>query len=154
RRASASLGWKRFCEELNLDAGLINGDEKKAVGALLTCAYQATKNSSEQTFQAAREVASSIGAVFHHWQIDDEVNSYTSKIETALGRKLTWEKDDISLQNIQARTRSPIIWMLANVKGAILLTTSNRSEADVGYATMDGDTSGSLAPIAGITKVF
>src|SRR5690606_32360956 len=74
RRASASLGWKRFCEELNLDAGLINGDEKKAVGALLTCAYQATKNSSEQTFQAAREVASSIGAVFHHWQIDDEVN--------------------------------------------------------------------------------
>jgi NAD+ synthase (glutamine-hydrolysing) len=35
-----------------------------------------------------------------------------------------------------------------------LLTTSNRSEGDVGYATMDGDTSGSLAPIAGIDKPF
>jgi NAD+ synthase (glutamine-hydrolysing) len=44
--------------------------------------------------------------------------------------------------------------MLANVKKAVLLTTSNRSEGDVGYATMDGDTSGSLAPIAGIDKLF
>lgn len=154
RRASGSLGWNRFCEELELDPLLVNGDMKKAVAALLTCAYQATKNSSTQTLQAAKEVAASIGAEFHHWQIDDEVNSYTSKIETALGRKLSWEQDDVSLQNIQARARSPIIWMLANVKRAILLTTSNRSEADVGYATMDGDTSGSLAPIAGITKVF
>jgi NAD+ synthase (glutamine-hydrolysing) len=57
------------------------------------------------------------------------------------------------LQNIQARARSPVIWMLANIKQAILLTTSNRSEGDVGYATMDGDTSGSLAPIAGIDKI-
>src|SRR5690606_32135953 len=47
-----------------------------------------------------------------------------------------------------------IIWMLANVNRAVLLTTSNRSEGDVGYATMDGDTSGSLAPIAGLTKPF
>ena len=44
--------------------------------------------------------------------------------------------------------------MLANIKGALLLSTSNRSEAAVGYATMDGDTSGGLAPIAGIDKAF
>jgi NAD+ synthase (glutamine-hydrolysing) len=44
--------------------------------------------------------------------------------------------------------------MLANVNRAVLLTTSNRSEGDVGYATMDGDTSGSLAPIAGLSKPF
>ncbi len=58
------------------------------------------------------------------------------------------------MQNIQARTRSPIIWMLANIKRAVLLTTSNRSEGDVGYATMDGDTSGSFGPIAGLSKTF
>src|SRR5258708_20285320 len=58
------------------------------------------------------------------------------------------------MQNIQGRSRSPVIWLLANVKQSILLTTSNRSEGDVGYATMDGDTSGSLAPIAGIDKPF
>ena len=43
---------------------------------------------------------------------------------------------------------------MANIKRSILLTTSNRSEGDVGYATMDGDTSGSLAPLAGIDKPF
>ena len=44
--------------------------------------------------------------------------------------------------------------MLANIKNALLLTTSNRSEGDVGYATMDGDTSGSIAPIAAVDKQF
>lgn len=129
-------------------------DYKQTVGDVLTCAYQGTKNSSDTTLEAARELALSIGAEFHQWNIDDEVKSYTEKAEKAIGRKLTWETDDVSMQNIQARARSPIIWMLANIKQSILLTTSNRSEGDVGYATMDGDTSGSLAPIAGIDKPF
>jgi NAD+ synthase (glutamine-hydrolysing) len=47
-----------------------------------------------------------------------------------------------------------MIWMLANIEGKLLLTTSNRSEGDVGYTTMDGDSSGSLAPIAGVDKPF
>jgi NAD+ synthase (glutamine-hydrolysing) len=44
--------------------------------------------------------------------------------------------------------------MIANLKNALLLATSNRSEAAVGYATMDGDTCGGLSPIAGIDKAF
>jgi len=44
--------------------------------------------------------------------------------------------------------------MLANLNNALLISTSNRSEAAVGYATMDGDTSGGLSPIAGIDKAF
>jgi NAD+ synthase (glutamine-hydrolysing) len=44
--------------------------------------------------------------------------------------------------------------MIANLEGALLLSTSNRSEAAVGYATMDGDTAGGLSPIAGIDKAF
>jgi len=151
RRASKELGWEKFCYSLGLP---LLQNEKDSVSRLLTCAYQGTKNSSETTLQAARELALSIGAAFHCWSIDEEVNSYERKIEIALGRRLTWETDDIAKQNIQARARSPIIWLLANVNQSILLTTSNRSEGDVGYATMDGDTSGSLAPIAGVDKPF
>lgn len=150
RRGSIQLGWNNFAEQLNLSAQ----NEKEATHSLLTCAYQGTQNSSEKTLNAAKTLADSIGASFHHWLIDEEVESYKSKIETVLNRSLSWEKDDIALQNIQARSRSPIIWMLANIQQAILLTTSNRSEGDVGYTTMDGDTSGSLAPIAGVDKPF
>lgn len=152
KRASASLGWEAFNQQFGLEQQ--TRDWKTAMRQLLTCAYQGTRNSSEQTLAAARHLADSLGAQFHHWLIDDEVASYTEKIEHAIQRKLTWQQDDITLQNIQARTRSPIIWMLANVHRAVLLTTSNRSEGDVGYATMDGDTSGSFAPIAGLSKVF
>ena len=58
------------------------------------------------------------------------------------------------MQNIQARVRSPFIWFIANTNNMLLLSTSNRSENAVGYSTMDGDTSGSISPIAGIDKVF
>ena len=71
-----------------------------------------------------------------------------------MGRQLSWERDDLALQNIQARARGPSVWLLANIRGALLLATSNRSEAAVGYATMDGDTCGGLSPIAGIDKAF
>ncbi len=150
RRASAELGWDEFCKQLNLESTV--NTQQQAVQRLLTCAYQATENSSEKTFQAAQQLAGSIGATFHHWSVQDEIDTYSSKIEKALKRNLDWQTDDITLQNIQARARSPIIWMLANIHHAILLTTSNRSEGAVGYATMDGDTSGSLAPISGINK--
>jgi NAD+ synthase (glutamine-hydrolysing) len=121
---------------------------------LLHCVYQGSKNSSAVTRQAAQAVAEALGAEFSVLAIDDLVSAYVKKIETVLGRNLTWEKDDLALQNIQARVRGPSVWLLANVKSALLLATSNRSEAAVGYATMDGDTCGGLAPIAGIDKAY
>lgn len=153
RRASEELGWEKFWKALGVGPGAPT-TLKDAMRWLLTCAYQTTSNSSKVTLDAARTLSHSIGAEFHHWSVDEETNSYRKKVEEAIGRPLTWEQDDIALQNIQARSRSPVIWMLANVKQSVLLTTSNRSEGSVGYATMDGDTSGSLAPLAGIDKPF
>ncbi|GAB3287910.1 glutamine-dependent NAD(+) synthetase [Hymenobacter tenuis] len=127
---------------------------KELTRRLLTCAYQGTVNSSDDTFNSAKELADSIGAVFYNWTIDDEVTGYVGKIEHALGRELTWKTDDLALQNIQARVRAPSIWLLANVQNCLLMTTSNRSEASVGYCTMDGDTAGSISPIAGVDKDF
>ena len=122
--------------------------------ALLTCVYQSTKHSSETTRTAARLVASALGATFIEADVEPLVSAYVSKVEEGLGRALTWSADDIALQNIQARTRGPLVWFIANIKSALLLATSNRSEAAVGYTTMDGDTCGGLSPIAGIDKAF
>jgi NAD+ synthase (glutamine-hydrolysing) len=155
RRGIQELGVDGFIAKLGLPlTASTNDPEKSLVNQLLTTAYQGTKNSSEATFNSAKALAESLGATFVSWSIEEEVQAYTQTIEGVLGRKLTWEQDDISLQNIQARTRSPIIWLLANLKNALLLSTSNRSEGDVGYATMDGDTSGSISPIAGVDKDF
>ena len=56
-------------------------------------------------------------------------------VGSALGRELSWERDDIALQNVQARARVPGIWLLANLRGALLLATSNRSEACLLYTS-------------------
>jgi len=129
-------------------------DEREMVGRLLACVYQSTQHSGETTLNAARGVAEAIGAEFFQFDVDHVVNDYIGLISGAIGRKLTWDSDDLALQNIQARARSPGVWLLANLRGALLASTSNRSEAAVGYATMDGDTSGGISPIAGIDKAF
>ncbi|MFY0593880.1 NAD(+) synthase [Roseivirga sp.] len=153
KRGMSDLGSDAFLSGINLSK-LIKPSEKEVVNEIFHTAYQGTKNSSETTLNAAKSLADSIGAKFYNWTIDEPVEAYSNTIEKVLDRKLTWSEDDLALQNIQARSRSPIIWMLTNITQTLLLTTSNRSEGDVGYATMDGDTSGSIAPISSVDKGF
>jgi NAD+ synthase (glutamine-hydrolysing) len=144
------LGARGFCTR----AGLSDYPGEVLPRRLITCLYQGTKNSSETTLSAARTVADGLGVKFHAIDVEDLVKAYTSKMSVALQHEMSWEKDDITLQNIQARVRAPSVWMIANIENKLLLTTSNRSEAAVGYCTMDGDTAGSIAPLGGIDKAF
>ncbi len=121
---------------------------------LLVCVYQASDQSGAETEDSAKCLAESVGADYQRWDISQLVEGYTAMVSDGIGRKLTWSEDDVTLQNIQARVRAPGIWMLANIRNSLLIATSNRSEAAVGYATMDGDTCGGLSPIAGIDKAF
>jgi NAD+ synthase (glutamine-hydrolysing) len=130
------------------------GDPRALVRAVLTCVYQSTANSGPVTREAARGLAAAVGAGFHEFDVEEIVRGYEAIVARALGRPLSWDRDDVALQNIQARARAPGVWMLANITGGLLVSTSNRSEAAVGYATMDGDTSGGIAPIAGIDKAY
>ena len=155
QRAMAGLGLEGLKHRLAYITSIADARDIDAVmEQLFTGVYQATRNSSEITRAAAEAVTKAVGGTFHELNVDSIVASYTGIVEQAIGRELTWTNDDLALQNIQARTRSPGVWMFANLKNALLLSTSNRSEAAVGYATMDGDTSGGLSPIAGIDKAF
>lgn len=157
RRKSGSAGFV---------VSLSGGADSSAVAALahvaikgggegtLTTVFQGTKNSSPEARASARAVAEAVGSEHVEWEVDGIVAAYEALAAKALGRPLTWEQDDIARQNIQARVRAPGAWTLANVKNALLLATSDRSEAAVGYATMDGDTAGGVSPIAGIDKAF
>ncbi len=120
----------------------------------LCCIYQASSQSGSVTKNAAEKLAATLGAEFHFWDITELISQYTRLAEGSLQRAFSWESDDLSLQNIQARSRVPGLWMLANARNHLLITTGNRSEADAGYCTMDGDTAGSIAPLAGVSKHF
>jgi NAD+ synthase (glutamine-hydrolysing) len=150
-----SIGWEKLTDKLSYIKNIKNfQDVNTLTHHLLTCVYQASKNSGDITRNAAEKLAKALNASYFYLFIGDLVEDYQQIVSESLGRPLTWETDDITLQNIQARVRSPSVWMFANIKNALLLSTSNRSEAAVGYATMDGDTSGGLSPIAGIDKAF
>lgn len=155
KRAINELGEKKFLKKLNIknlknNYNNINSIMKK----LLITAYQKSKNSSSKTQISANKLANFISSNHFEWSINEEIDSIISKISKKTKQIYNWEKDNIAMQNIQARVRSPFIWFLANTNNMLLLSTSNRSENAVGYSTMDGDTSGSISPIAGIDKVF
>jgi NAD+ synthase (glutamine-hydrolysing) len=153
--ATAEIGRDGLLKKLSYIRGLEQAADNRAiVRRLLACVYQSTRNSGDVTRSAARTVAEALGAEFLEFNVDESVQGYIQMVSRELGRQLDWKTDDLALQNIQARTRSPSVWLLANLRNALLLATSNRSEAAVGYATMDGDTSGGLSPIAGIDKAF
>ncbi|MEQ1571589.1 MAG: NAD(+) synthase [Myxococcota bacterium] len=127
---------------------------RAAVHAQLVTAYMGTENSGSHTRAAARKLAEELGAEHLEVDIQQAVDTHVALGSRLLGTELTWDDpaDDVPLQNVQARLRGSLIWVVANVRKALLLATSNKSEAAVGYATMDGDTSGGLCPLADVPK--
>lgn len=150
-----SIGIERFKQRLSYIEKIQQATStKEIVHELLYCIWQGTENSSAETKFSATSLAEDLNARFYDVNINGLVETYKELIESGLDRKLSWDTDDIALQNIQARVRAPSAWLLTNIYNCLLLSTSNRSEASVGYATMDGDTAGSISPLAGIDKTF
>lgn len=120
----------------------------------LVTTYLATSHSGEATRSAAASLAGALGAEHLEVDLQEAVDLHRTLCRRLTGVALTWDDPthDLTLQNVQARLRSSLVWMVANLRGRLLLTTSNKSEAAVGYTTMDGDSSGGLAPIADVPK--
>ena len=157
KRIVIKKGVEEINQKLNLNlekSNDLHSNVRIIINKILFTAYQETENSSETTKESAKILSDFIGSNQYEWSIDNEINGIIDKISLATSRSYTWDKDDLALQNIQARVRSPFIWFIANSNNLLLLSTSNRSESSVGYSTMDGDSSGSISPIAGIDKIF
>ena len=116
--------------------------------------YLRTKNNTIESETAAKELSKALNANYMSHDIQDHIDSNVLSVENLLNQKLDPKINDLAFQNIQARTRVPIVWMIANIKNSILICTANRSEVAVGYSTMDGDSAGGLAPLGGVSKSF
>ena len=157
KRILEKEGPEIFNKKMNLSLDYsdnIQSNVKIVMNKIFYTAYQETQNSTKETKESAKVLSDFIGSNHYEWSIDSEVQSIKEKISDKTLKKYSWKENDITLQNIQARVRSPFIWFIANANNLLLLSTSNRSESSVGYSTMDGDSSGSISPIVGIDKVF
>lgn len=90
-------------------------------------------------------------------KITDAVNSDLTQAFDVIGKKWDRSLDSTSKVNVPARLRALILWSISNeFKDVMPIATSDKSEIYLGYATINGDMSGGLAPIADVlkTKLF
>jgi NAD+ synthetase len=98
----------------------------------------------------ARTMAGTLGVRYDEIAIDDIVEGFT----TALADEFRDRAPDATEENIQARTRGTLLMALSNKYGSIVLTTGNKSEMAVGYATLYGDMAGGFAVLKDISKTL
>ncbi len=91
---------------------------------------------------------------FIELDVDPLVRDYVQLIRAAVRPPLTWETDDLALQNIQARVRGPSVWMLANMQGACCWPPATAAKRPWATPRWTATPAADLSPIAGIDKAF
>lgn len=107
-----------------------------------------SKYSSDHSIADARTLAENLGCAFDIINIDE----VSSSVESTLASQFKGTETGITEENIQARSRGLLLMALANKFGYVLLNTSNKSEAAVGYGTLYGDMAGGLSVLGDLYK--
>lgn len=116
---------------------------ENVLGVLMPSRY-----SSQHSITDARQLAENLGALYEIHSIESAVLTF----ESLLGKRFAGLPADLTEENIQARVRAVILMALSNKFGYILLNTSNKSEAAVGYGTLYGDMCGGLSVLGDVYK--
>lgn len=107
-----------------------------------------SRYSSEHSITDARELAENVGVPCEIIPIEEDFQAF----ERTLDPFFSGLPSDITEENLQARIRATILMAFSNKFGNILLNTSNKSEAAVGYGTLYGDMCGGLSVIGDLYK--
>jgi len=105
---------------------------------------------SPETKSDAEKLAHNLGIEFHTIPIEPILECF----HQALGMVSGWDNQGLAFENLQARIRGCILMSLSNQFGSLVLTTGNKSETAVGYATLYGDTAGGFAVIKDVPKTL
>ncbi|MBD0329542.1 MAG: NAD+ synthase [Thermoleophilia bacterium] len=112
------------------------------------CVSMPSRYSSEATRTDARRLAGNLGADFLELPIDSLVDAFAE----ALAPVFRGREADETEENVQARIRGVVLMALSNKFGWLVVTTGNKSELSVGYATLYGDMAGGFAPLKDVYK--
>jgi len=144
-----------------IDSALVAMIAADAVGPeRLTCVVMPSPHSSSETQQDAREIAANLGCELLEVAIEPMMQSYERALsgyleepDPAVPRDPTKPSEpDLTAENLQARIRGNMMMALSNRHGWLVLTTGNKSEMSVGYATLYGDMAGGFAVIKDVPK--
>lgn len=105
--------------------------------------------SSDHSISDSIKMVETLGVDYEIIPIEPAFNAVTG----SLAPILNGTKFDVTEENIQSRLRCVMLMALSNKQGYIVLNTSNKSEAAVGYGTLYGDMSGAIGPIGDLYKV-
>ena len=114
----------------------------------VTCVSMPSPYSSEGTRADARNIAGNLGVEFMEIPIEEAMKAYDEMLADAFAGR----EPDITEENVQARIRGNVVMALSNKFGWLVLTTGNKSELSVGYATLYGDMAGGFAVLKDVYK--
>ncbi|HZO06106.1 MAG TPA: NAD(+) synthase, partial [Solirubrobacterales bacterium] len=151
-----------------IDSALVALLAADAVGAeRLSCVVMPSPHSSTETQQDARNIAANLGCELIEIEIQPMMDGYERALTGLLNPGEAPEpgeenqpphdparpsEPDLAAENIQARIRGNMMMALSNRHGWLVLTTGNKSEMSVGYATLYGDMAGGFAVIKDVPK--
>ena len=128
---------------LALAADALGADQVEAVA-------MPSRYTADMSNEDARLEAEALGCRFHAIPIEPAFNTFLGM----LAESFAGLPPDTTEENIQARCRGLLLMAFSNKTGKILLTTGNKSEMSVGYATLYGDMAGGFAPLKDVPKML
>ncbi|MHC4355297.1 MAG: NAD+ synthase [Planctomycetota bacterium] len=132
-----------------IDSSLVAAIAAEALGAENVIGVtMPSKFNSPETIGDAEKLAKNLGVEFHTIPIAPVLGPFHEALGTVDG----WDDKGLAFENLQARIRGCILMSLSNQFGSLVLTTGNKSETAVGYATLYGDTAGGFAVIKDVPK--
>jgi NAD+ synthase (glutamine-hydrolysing) len=139
--------------------GISGGIDSALVAAIATdalgpervhCVAMPSRYSADSSEQDARTAAANLGIDFRVIAIEAAYQSFVDLLAPSIGER----PSDLTEENLQARVRGTLLMALSNKLGWLVLTTGNKSEMAVGYATLYGDMAGGFAVIKDVPKTL
>jgi len=132
-----------------IDSGLVAALAVDALGAArVRCVMLPYRFTSQTSLDDAAGVAKALGVAYDIVPIEAAVTG----LEAALAPVFKGKPRDVTEENIQARARGTMLMAISNKLGLMVVTTGNKSEMSVGYATLYGDMHGGFNPIKDLYK--
>ena len=134
-----------------IDSALTLAIAADALGAdAVQAVLMPSRYTSAMSIEDARTQADALGVVHHQISIEPMFEAFLEQLAPVFGGAPL----DATEENLQARCRGVLLMAISNKSGGMVLTTGNKSEMAVGYATLYGDMAGGFAAIKDVSKTL